>query len=109
MQESYTKGVAIHRGPESWGGVRKDLTQALTGVHAGEVFSREIKPLGWRRRSGPGSQHEQGRDCEPLVGPARSETLCTYGKLHAREPGDPSDRPSGMVRRAASGRQSRSR
>lgn len=93
MKESYTKGVATHRGPESWGGTCEGVTQALTGVHAGEVSSREIMSAEWRRGSGPGSQHGQGRYRESLVGSARSETLCTCGTLHAREPGDPSNRP----------------
>lgn len=46
MKESYTKGVATHRGPESWGDAREDVTQALTGVRTGEVLSREILTVG---------------------------------------------------------------
>jgi len=103
MKESYTKGVATHRGPESWGVARKGSTQALTGVRAGKVSSREImyrRATGsseWRRGSGPGSQHGQRRCREHLAGSARSETLCMHAKLHAREPGDPSDHPPQMV------------
>jgi hypothetical protein len=46
MRESHTKGLATHRDPESWGGARKGVTQALTGVHAGEALSREILTVG---------------------------------------------------------------
>jgi hypothetical protein len=109
MKESYRKGVATHLGPESWGDVREGVTQALTGVHAGQVSSREILLPGRRRGSGLGRQHEQWRNREPLLVPARSQTLCMHGTLHAREPGDPLSRPLQMAERAASGRQSRSR
>jgi len=42
MKESYGEGVAIHTGPESCTLTRKGLGEALTGVRAGRVFSREI-------------------------------------------------------------------
>ncbi len=42
MKEPHTEGVASHCGPESCGGVREGVTEALTGVRAGEVSSREI-------------------------------------------------------------------
>ena len=63
----------------------------------GEVLSREIIPSGCRRGNGPGRQHGQARYREPLVGPCRSETLCMHDNLHAREPGDPSNRPWQLV------------
>ena len=44
MRESYVEGVAAHNGPESCGGAREGVFEALTGVRAGQVFSRE-KPL----------------------------------------------------------------
>lgn len=43
MKESDTEGVAIHGGPESCVGPRKLAGEALTGVHAGQLLSREIK------------------------------------------------------------------
>ena len=51
MKESYVEGVAAHNGPESCGGTREGVVEALTGVSAGRVFSRE-NPLtpGCRRR-----------------------------------------------------------
>src|SRR5260370_3706439 len=41
MKESYGEGLAAHTGPESCAVVR----EALTGVHAGRVFSRERAAL----------------------------------------------------------------
>ena len=42
MKEPYVEGVATHDGPESCVVVRKGGGEALTGVRAGEVLSREI-------------------------------------------------------------------
>jgi hypothetical protein len=46
MKESYGKGVAIHPGPESCVASRKAAIEALTGVHAGRVWSCEIIATG---------------------------------------------------------------
>src|SRR2546428_326017 len=42
MKESHRKGVASHPGPESCVGSRKAAGEALTGAHAGWVWSCEI-------------------------------------------------------------------
>ena len=42
MREPYGKAVAPRTGPEPWRYVRKDVLQALVGVRAGWVLSREI-------------------------------------------------------------------
>lgn len=42
MKESYGEGVATHTGPESCVGFPRGGGEALTGVHAGRVLSREI-------------------------------------------------------------------
>jgi hypothetical protein len=42
MEESYDEGVANHIGPESCASVREGGGEALTGVRAGRVWSREI-------------------------------------------------------------------
>ena len=42
MKEPYGEGVANHTGPESCGGGSNAAVEALTGVHAGQVLSREI-------------------------------------------------------------------
>lgn len=40
-EESYSEGLAIHTDPESCGYVGNDMSEALTGAHAGWVLSRE--------------------------------------------------------------------
>jgi hypothetical protein len=46
MKTLYIEGVATHDGPESCVDVRKDGGEALTGVRAGPVLSREIMEFG---------------------------------------------------------------
>jgi hypothetical protein len=43
MHEPYRKGVANRPDPESCAGGREALGEALTGAHAGQVLSSEIK------------------------------------------------------------------
>jgi hypothetical protein len=51
MKESYAEGLATHSGSESCGVLRKVSVEALTGVRAGRVLSRERRsPPGCRRR-----------------------------------------------------------
>jgi hypothetical protein len=42
MKEPYGEGVASHTGPELCGSSSNAGAEALTGVHAGQVLSREI-------------------------------------------------------------------
>jgi len=42
MREPYGEGVASHTGPESCGYGSNAAAEALTGVRAGQVLSREI-------------------------------------------------------------------
>jgi hypothetical protein len=42
MRESYNEGLASHIGPESCASACKGGGEALTGVRAGRVWSREI-------------------------------------------------------------------
>ena len=80
MKESYSEGLAIHAGPESCGGARKSTAEALTGVRAGQVFSRErdfLRGADAVRRSGRRDSLHRYR--EMRRDPARSETLCTHG------------------------------
>ena len=80
MRESYVEGLATHSGPESCGVPRKVSVEALTGVRAGRVLSRERRSLRDAdavRRSG--RHHRAHRYREMRLGPARSETPCTYG------------------------------
>jgi len=46
MKESCREGPASHPDPESCGDARKGGAEALTGVHAGTVLSREIRSIG---------------------------------------------------------------
>ena len=41
MKVSCNEGVANHVGPESCGGIREDVVEALTGESAGRVLSLE--------------------------------------------------------------------
>ena len=80
MEELHTEGVANHGDPESCVGVREGDGEALTGARAGQA----IEPRNHRVRGADavyecGRQHCQWRYREPLVDPARSETLRMYG------------------------------
>ena len=80
MRESYGEGVATHTGPESCGAACKGGVEALTGVRAGRVLSRERTSLRDADAVGEsGRLHPVHRYREVLQGPARSETPCTYG------------------------------
>jgi len=80
MKELYGEGVATHTGPESCGVAREGGVEALTGVRAGRVLSRErdfLRGADAVRRSG--RPHPAHRYREMRRDPARSETPCTYG------------------------------
>ncbi|MCA1851004.1 MAG: hypothetical protein LC647_01005 [Beggiatoa sp.] len=80
MRTLYIEGVATHDGPESCVGVREGGGEALTGVRAGQLLSREIKefgvPTSLSRTEGniPG-----GVMRESPWNPTRSKNLCMYG------------------------------
>jgi RNA-directed DNA polymerase len=82
MKESHGEGLATHSGPESCGAVRKESVEALTGVGAGRVFSRErisLRDADAVGVSGRPNRAHRYREMRP--GPARSETPCTYGNI----------------------------
>ena len=86
MKESYSEGLASHTGPESCVGVRKGAGEALTGVGAGRVLSREIHaPLkggllrGADALESDGRQHLRYRQGEMSQDLARSETPSMHG------------------------------
>ena len=80
MKESHVKGLATHDGPESCAAFGKKSSEALTGVRAGRVFSRERNLLRDADAVGEsGRQHRTHRYREMRSSPARSETPCTYG------------------------------
>src|SRR5262245_54174090 len=82
MKKSYGEGLATHTGPESCGAAREGVVEALTGVRAGRVFSREstfLRDADAVRRSGrPHPVHRYG---EVQRSPARSETPSTRGNI----------------------------
>ena len=111
MKEPYEKGVATHLGPESCAVARKGGGEALTGVRAGQVLSREILTL-----VAADGRHENSRAPTPSgwpegniggaaiarhpTSPARSETLSTYGNTsHGNReiPRPPSDGNEGRA------------
>ena len=80
MKESYGEGLAAHTGPESCVTARKDRGEALTGVRAGRVLSREsnfLRGADAVRRSG--RPHPKHRHREMRRDPARSQTPSMYG------------------------------
>jgi hypothetical protein len=80
MKESYVEGLATHDGPASCASVRKGVGEALTGVRAGRVLSREsnvFRGADVVRRGG--RQHPPRREREAWRDPARSETPSTHG------------------------------
>ena len=80
MKESYGEGPATHTGPESCGVVREGGVEALTGVRAGRVLSRERTHLrGADAVRTSGRHHPARRYRETRRSPARSETPSTYG------------------------------
>ena len=80
MKESYVEGLAAHRGPESCVVAREGRGEALTGVRAGRVLSRERTFLRDADAVGEGGRpHATHRYREMRRGPARSETPCMCG------------------------------
>ena len=84
MREPYDEGLANHIGPESCGGGSNDMAEALTGVRAGQVLSREMlaysrvptKWVSWKAT--PDASLSQD-----TLGPCAVGDLGTYGNtLH---------------------------
>ena len=77
MKESHRKGVANHPDPESCAGNRKVVGEALTGEHAGQPLSCEIRQYGTPRQLTEAEGNiERGAKCKPPTSPAQSKTLC---------------------------------
>jgi len=80
MKESYVEGLAAHSGPESCVAAREGRGEALTGVRAGRVLSRERQSLRGADAVGEGGRpHSAHRYREMRRGPARSETPSMCG------------------------------
>jgi RNA-directed DNA polymerase len=95
MRTLYIEGVATHDGPESCVGVREDAGEALTGVRAGPVLSREIMEFGVPTLSKGAEGHIAGgasASCQRTPRGQRpgacTESLCARtGRSHARPVG----------------------
>ena len=90
MKESHVIGLAAHSGPESCGVAREGVVEALTGVRAGRVFSREITiPPRRRRRKGVRKATLGVPPSQGTSGP-RAVVDPVHARKHlAREPGGP--------------------
>jgi hypothetical protein len=90
MKELYVKGLAAHNGPESCGGAREGVVEALTGVRAGRVSSREIKlTTGCRRRKGRRKATSDASLSQDVPESRAVEDPVHVRKHLAREPGYP--------------------
>ena len=89
MKESYVEGLASYGGPESCAHIRKGVGEALTGVRAGRVLSREIHAPRRELRADRGAEavelrrrpHRGCRIGEAAPDPARSETPSRRGNI----------------------------
>src|SRR5690606_25000683 len=87
MKESYVEGLASYGGPESCVHIREGVGEALTGVRAGRVLSREIDAPRLRSWVVRGAEvletdrrpHRCCRFGEAASDPARSKTPRTRG------------------------------
>lgn len=76
MKVRHRKGIANHPGPESCGGVREGVVEALTGECAGQPLSREIRATGAPTLLSEAEGHiVEGATREPSMSPTRSKTL----------------------------------
>ncbi|MBI5251620.1 MAG: group II intron reverse transcriptase/maturase [Desulfomonile tiedjei] len=84
MKESHGEGPASHTGPESCVGRREAAGEALTGVHADQPLSSEIKSIGTLTQlSNAEGNIGHGAMRESCSSPAESKTLCMRGNsLH---------------------------
>jgi RNA-directed DNA polymerase len=79
MKESYGEDLASHTDPESCTVARKGGCEALTGVCAGELLSREIMMIrGADAVPVSGRPHPIPRQGKRFGDSARSKTLCMH-------------------------------
>jgi RNA-directed DNA polymerase len=79
MREPDIEGVATHDVPESCGAAREGGIEALTGVHAGWVLSRETVICSDADAVPEAAGNTTSPLSRGLVGPARSETPSKRG------------------------------
>ncbi len=108
MRTLYIEDLASHDAPESCVVVREGGGEALAGVRAGSVLSREIKRSGVPTRLSDAEGNIAGGVMrEPSADSARSKTRCMHGVSRRenreipRSPASVDDAPSWMVRGVA--------
>jgi hypothetical protein len=89
MRESYSEGLASHADPESCAGDREVVGEALTGAHAGWVWSSEIGILGCGRRGCRRNATRDGAQARVPSWPHGVEDPMHAWNLFVREPRDP--------------------
>ncbi len=100
MKESYGEGVASHIGPESCARVCKGPGEALTGVRAGRVLSREIllkfrEPTWWDRAEGNSGCIDIARGIRSLRGRRPRSTHGNTSRGNREIPGSPPEEGTG--------------
>jgi hypothetical protein len=89
MKESYGEGLATHSGPETCGDSRKGMAEALTGVRAGRVLSRERSLVRDADAVGIVGRHHRAHRYRETRGSRAVADPVHVRKHFAREPGDP--------------------
>ena len=97
MQESYREGVASHPGPESCAGGREASGEALTGVHAGRLLSREINQIRVPTSLDGAEGNTTVRDSASSRLTRRGRRTLACVEAPCTEPGRSRDRPSRMA------------
>ena len=95
MREPYGKVVAPRTGPAPWRCVRKDVLQALAGVRAGWVLSREITLSGASRPFPPAEDPAAASLSLDARGPRAVVDPMHVRRLSGQELGDPMPGRSG--------------
>jgi RNA-directed DNA polymerase len=106
MKESHGKGPASHPDSESCVGVRKGAGEALTGAHAGQPLSCEIRSSGVPTPLSEAEGHTGGGDSgEPSPDPTQSKTLRMRGNsLHGNREIPVSSIADGSMDRSGKGK-----
>src|SRR6476660_91781 len=103
MKVQHGKDLANHSGPESCGGAREGVAEALAGETGGSAIEPRNQNSGSPTQlSDAEGKTDQGDRCESWDGPARSETLHTR-EVSCTEAGRSPPCPA-RRRRAAQGR-----
>jgi RNA-directed DNA polymerase len=101
MKESHRKDLASHPDPESCAGSRKADGEALTGAHAGQPSSCEIRSSGVPTPLSNAEGHTSaGGNGKPSLDPAQSKTLYMRGNsLHGNREIPPTPAADGATGR----------